>query len=101
MTMKLIIKPGTDIVQKDDKRGFISHSKCLKALNMEVGQDYVVWGVAKDLWNLGSGFSYIVTRDTWIEMWPNHIQCREPEYSELCDELDNFSEALQFNGCPN
>lgn len=49
------LSPGTDVVEKDDKRNFISHAKCRKALNLVVGQDYVVWGVAKDLWNMGSG----------------------------------------------
>ncbi|XP_077326609.1 venom factor-like [Lithobates pipiens] len=101
MTITLVIKPGTDVVEKDDKRNFISHAKCRKALNLVVGQDYVVWGVAKDLWNLGSGFSYMVTKDTWLEMWPTDRQCQDPEHEQLCEELTNFSEELQLQGCPN
>lgn len=101
MTITLVIKPGTDVVEKNDKRNFISHAKCRKALNLVVGQDYVVWGVAKDLWNLGSGFSYMVTKDTWLEMWPTDRQCQDAEHEQLCEELSNFSEELQLQGCRN
>ncbi|PIO36849.1 Complement C3, partial [Aquarana catesbeiana] len=101
MTITLVIKPGTDVVEKDDKRNFISHAKCRKALNLVVGQDYVVWGVAKDLWNLGSGYSYMVTKDTWLEMWPTDRQCQDAEHEQLCEELSNFSEELQLQGCAN
>ncbi|KAM5170453.1 venom factor-like [Mantella aurantiaca] len=101
MTITLVIKEGTDVIQVNQKRNFISHAKCRKALNLQVGRNYVVWGVAKDLWNLGSGYSYMLTKDTWVEMWPNERECQQAEYETVCDELINFSEELQFRGCPN
>ncbi|XP_056426218.1 complement C3-like isoform X2 [Hyla sarda] len=99
MTVQTVIKEGTDIVVANEKRNFISHSKCRKALNLEIGRDYVIWGVIKDLWNTGSGHAYIITRDTWIEMWPNDRECQEPEYAELCEEFFQFSDELEFRGC--
>ncbi|CAJ0956149.1 unnamed protein product [Ranitomeya imitator] len=54
MTIKTVIKEGTDIVAVNSNRNFISHSKCKKALKLEKGRDYLIWGVNKDLWNVGS-----------------------------------------------
>ncbi|XP_018421190.1 PREDICTED: A.superbus venom factor 1-like [Nanorana parkeri] len=100
MTITLIIKEGTDVVQVNEKRDFLSHAKCRNALNLVVGQDYMVWGVSKDLWNPGDGFFYMVTRDTWVERWPNARECQQRQYSKQCDELNNFSDELQLQGCP-
>ncbi|KAM5171777.1 A.superbus venom factor 1-like [Mantella aurantiaca] len=87
MTITLIIKEGSDYVQVNQKRNFISHAKCSKALNLQVGRNYMVWGTLKDLLKLDSGYSYIVTKDTWIEMWPNVRECQQAEYETVCDEL--------------
>ncbi|KAM5171778.1 venom factor-like [Mantella aurantiaca] len=100
MTITLVIKEGSDKVQGNQKRNFISHAKCRKALNLQVGRNYMVWGITKDLWNLDSGYSYIVTKDTWIEMWPNERECQQAKYETVCDELIDFSDELQFHGCP-
>lgn len=100
MTVQTVIKKGTDIVVANDKRNFISHAKCRKALNLEIGRDYVIWGVTEDLWNTGSsGFSYMITKDTWIEMWPSSQECWKPEYETLCEELFQFADELEFHGC--
>ncbi|XP_069623415.1 complement C3-like [Ranitomeya imitator] len=100
MTIKTVIKEGTDIVPVNSNRNFISHSKCKKALKLEKGRDYLIWGVNKDLWNVGStGYSYMITKDTWIEMWPNERECQNPEYSSQCDDLDQFTDELELRGC--
>ncbi|XP_075200018.1 complement C3-like [Anomaloglossus baeobatrachus] len=100
MTIKTIIKVGTEIVAVNTKRNFINHSKCRKVLNLAIGKDYLIWGVNKDLWNIGSsGYSYMITKDTWIEMWPNEQDCQKSENAELCDELENFTEELEIRGC--
>ncbi|XP_075062651.1 complement C3-like [Mixophyes fleayi] len=99
MTIDTVIKEGTDIVRKDDKRNFISHAKCQKALKLQTDRDYLIWGVFKDLWNAPPGYSYIVSKDTWIETWPNSRECQNAENEQLCDELDRFSEELEFRGC--
>ncbi|XP_075715291.1 venom factor-like [Rhinoderma darwinii] len=100
MTITTVIKEGTDIVLANGKRNFISHSKCNKALSMEKGRDYLIWGVGKDLWNTGaSGFAYMITKDTWVEMWPSDRECQKPEYAVLCEEFFQFADELEFRGC--
>ncbi|KAM5171783.1 A.superbus venom factor 1-like [Mantella aurantiaca] len=99
MNITLVIKPGTDQVQVAQKRNFISHAKCHAALNLQVGRSYLVWGIAKDLWKLDVEYSYMLTKDTWIEMWPNGRECQQAEYETVCDELMNFSDELHLLGC--
>ncbi|KAM4039670.1 complement C3-like [Anomaloglossus baeobatrachus] len=100
MTIKTVIKEGTDIVGVNGKRNFISHTKCKKALDLKVGRDYLIWGVNKDLWNVGStGYFYMITKDTWIEMWPTERECQRTEYNELCEDFDKFTDELEVRGC--
>ncbi|XP_069815962.1 LOW QUALITY PROTEIN: complement C3-like [Dendropsophus ebraccatus] len=100
MTIKTVIKEGTDVVVVNEKRNFISHAKCSKALNLEIGRDYLIWGTITDLWNTGSGFAYMITRDTWIEMWPNDRECQDAAYEEVCEEFAQFADELEFRGSP-
>ncbi|XP_069804343.1 complement C3-like [Dendropsophus ebraccatus] len=51
MTIKTVIKHGTDEISTGQKRNFITHAKCRRALDFKIGRDYVIWGVTKDLWN--------------------------------------------------
>ncbi|KAM5171785.1 complement C3-like [Mantella aurantiaca] len=99
MTIKSIFKEGRDPITVNKERDFISHVKCKKALNLVIGQDYLAWGVAKDLWFLASKYSYMITKDSWIEMWPKDKQCQESQYEQLCSELFSMSEELQLQGC--
>ncbi|XP_072006362.1 complement C3-like [Engystomops pustulosus] len=101
MKMIEVIKIGTDEVSVDDERNFIAHIKCKDALNLVIGRDYVIWGVYKDVWNTGSGYSYIITSDTWIEMWPSQRECQDDEYYQLCEDFASFTEELAFRGCAN
>ncbi|XP_069804368.1 complement C3-like [Dendropsophus ebraccatus] len=99
MKIEKVIKKGTDVPAVNATRNFISHTKCGKALNLEIGRDYVIWGVRQDLWNTGSGFSYMITRDTWVELWPNDRECQEPDSKNTCDEIFRFEDELALNGC--
>ncbi|XP_069804323.1 complement C3-like [Dendropsophus ebraccatus] len=101
MTIKTVLKHGTDEISSEQKREFISHAKCRTALDLKIGQDYVIWGVTKDLWNTdtASGYSYMITRDTWIEMWPSDRECQKPENSYLCEDLFQFVDELEIRGC--
>ncbi|XP_069804311.1 venom factor-like [Dendropsophus ebraccatus] len=101
MKIEKIIKIGTDVPAVNTTRNFISHTKCRKALNLEIGRDYVIWGVRQDLWNTGSGFSYMISKETWIEWWPNDMKCQEPDSMEACEELYRFEEELSQQGCSN
>ncbi|XP_040271050.1 complement C3-like isoform X2 [Bufo bufo] len=99
MTITTVIKEGTDENVDNQKRNFISHAKCNKALNLEEGKDYVIWGVRKDLWNTADGYAYMITRDTWIEIWPNNRDCQKAEVKNICNELGEFIDEMDVRGC--
>ncbi|XP_066449838.1 complement C3 [Eleutherodactylus coqui] len=94
-----IIKQGTDEDVLDNTRNFVSHIKCRKALNLKEGRDYLIWGVRGDLWDQPSGYSYIIGKETWIEWWPNEIECQRAENRMQCDDFEELSDNLQINGC--
>ncbi|XP_053321323.1 venom factor [Spea bombifrons] len=96
-----VIKQGTDEAIKDNERNFVSHKKCRNKLEMQVGRDYLIWGVSNDLWDQPSGYSYIIGRDTWIEWWPTDRECQNPENQELCEDFFQVSDQLELAGCPS
>ncbi|CAI9577101.1 unnamed protein product [Staurois parvus] len=83
MTIKVVYREGIDTVTVNEKRDFISHNKCQQALNLQIDRDYIVWGIAKDMWLLASKYSYLITKDTWIEMWPTNKECQEKQYEKI------------------
>ncbi|NXE16937.1 VCO31 factor, partial [Lophotis ruficrista] len=53
MTVLSVIKMGTDEDPAGSNRTFVSHRQCRDALKLQIGQDYLVWGLASDLWVSG------------------------------------------------
>ncbi|NXJ86653.1 VCO31 factor, partial [Trogon melanurus] len=54
MTIVSVIKMGTDENPAGKNRTFVSHQQCRETLRLRAGQDYLLWGVATDLWASGS-----------------------------------------------
>ncbi|NXX76213.1 VCO3 factor, partial [Urocolius indicus] len=54
MTILSVIKMGTDEDPAESNRTFVSHRQCRDALKLQTGQDYLIWGLATDLWATGS-----------------------------------------------
>uniref|UniRef100_A0A8C3HK51 Uncharacterized protein n=1 Tax=Chrysemys picta bellii TaxID=8478 RepID=A0A8C3HK51_CHRPI len=81
-------------------RPFISHVKCRESLRLEPNKDYLIWGLSSDLWDLKTEITYIISKDTWIEKWPNEGDCQEEEFQTLCEEFEEFSQAMTMVGCP-
>ncbi|NWQ97361.1 VCO3 factor, partial [Burhinus bistriatus] len=54
MTILSVIKMGTDEDPAGSNRTFVSHQQCRDALRLQIGQDYLLWGMATDLWVTGS-----------------------------------------------
>ncbi|NXL54489.1 VCO3 factor, partial [Podilymbus podiceps] len=50
MTILSVIKMGTDEDPAGGNRTFVSHQQCRDALSLQMGQDYLLWGLASDLW---------------------------------------------------
>ncbi|TEA33296.1 hypothetical protein DBR06_SOUSAS8010161 [Sousa chinensis] len=45
--------------------------------------------------------SYIIGKDTWVELWPEADECQDEENQKLCQDLANFTENMVVFGCPN
>uniref|UniRef100_A0A8C8B8Q0 Complement C3 n=1 Tax=Otus sunia TaxID=257818 RepID=A0A8C8B8Q0_9STRI len=101
MTILSVIKMGTDEDPEGSNRTFVSHKQCRDALRLQIGQDYLLWGLASDLWVTGSRFSYLIGKDTWLEAWPSEAACQEPDLQPLCQDFVEFAEAMTMFGCPS
>uniref|UniRef100_A0A674JTF9 Complement C3 n=1 Tax=Terrapene triunguis TaxID=2587831 RepID=A0A674JTF9_9SAUR len=100
MNILRVIKTGTDENPLGQTRPFISHVKCRESLRLEPNKDYLIWGLSSDLWDLKTEITYIISKDTWIEKWPNEGDCQEEEFQSLCEEFEEFSQAMTMVGCP-
>lgn len=47
-----------------------------------------------------TSISYIIGKDTWVELWPDAEECQDEENQKVCNELANFSENMMVFGCP-
>uniref|UniRef100_A0A667J3M3 Complement C3 n=1 Tax=Lynx canadensis TaxID=61383 RepID=A0A667J3M3_LYNCA len=101
MVVEQIIKSGSDEVQVGQERRFISHIKCREALKLQEGKHYLMWGMSADLWGEKPNISYIIRKDTWVELWPESDECQDEENEKLCQDLANFAENMVVFGCPN
>uniref|UniRef100_A0A8C3JWX6 Complement C3 n=1 Tax=Calidris pygmaea TaxID=425635 RepID=A0A8C3JWX6_9CHAR len=101
MTILSVIKMGTDEDPAGSNRTFVSHQQCRDALRLQTGQDYLLWGLATDLWVTGGRFSYFIGKDTWLEAWPSEVACQEPDHQPLCQDFAEFTEAMTMFGCPS
>uniref|UniRef100_A0A8C4XPR7 Complement C3 n=1 Tax=Falco tinnunculus TaxID=100819 RepID=A0A8C4XPR7_FALTI len=101
MNIVSVIKMGTDEVSAQSNRTFVSHQHCRDALRLQLGQDYLLWGLATDLWVTGNRFSYLIGKDTWLEAWPSDEACQDPELQPLCQDFVEFAESMTMFGCPN
>uniref|UniRef100_A0A8C6Y1Y9 Complement C3 n=1 Tax=Naja naja TaxID=35670 RepID=A0A8C6Y1Y9_NAJNA len=95
-----VIKQGTDENPQAKTHQYISQRKCQEALNLKVNDDYLIWGSRSDLLLPLSRISYIITKNTRIERWPNEDECQEEEFQKLCDDFAQFSFTLTVFGCP-
>ncbi|XP_039370155.1 venom factor-like [Mauremys reevesii] len=100
MNILQVIKAGTDENPLGQTRPFISHVKCRESLRLEPNNNYLIWGLSSDLWDLKTEITYIISKDTWIEKWPNEGDCQEEEFQRLCEEFEEFSQAMTMVGCP-
>jgi hypothetical protein len=48
-----------------------------------------------------SSTSYIIGKDTWVELWPDAEECQDEENQKQCQDLGAFTESMVVFGCPN
>nr|ABA28746.1 complement protein C3-2 [Austrelaps superbus] len=95
-----VIKGGTDRNPQAKARQYVSQRKCQEALNLNLNNDYLIWGLSSDLWPMKNDISYLITKNTWIERWPNEDECQDEEFQNLCDDFAQLSNTLTIFGCP-
>uniref|UniRef100_A0ABM5FQG6 A.superbus venom factor 1-like n=1 Tax=Pogona vitticeps TaxID=103695 RepID=A0ABM5FQG6_9SAUR len=94
-----VIKAGSDTNPADSPRMFISQMKCRESLHLQENKDYLIWGLSADMWPTKNTVNYLITRDTWIERWPDDDECQEEEFENLCNDLIQFSNIMTVLGC--
>nr|AIN40972.1 C3 complement component [Ginglymostoma cirratum] len=99
MQVLLVIKQGTDDVYAQNVRQLIIHVNCEEIFNVELENDYLLMGQVIDLWKDNGRVSYVIGDGSWIEWWPNDVQCQNRHYIRLCQNLEEFREILMVNGC--
>ncbi|XP_058026959.1 A.superbus venom factor 1 [Ahaetulla prasina] len=95
-----VIKAGTDRNPQAKARQYVSQRKCQEALNLKLDNNYLIWGLSSDLWPKKDDISYLITKNTWIERWPNEDECQDEEFQNLCDDFSQLSNTLTIFGCP-
>ena len=94
-----VIKAGSDPNPVASPRKFISQMKCRESLNLQENKDYLIWGLSTDMWPTKDTVNYLISKDTWIERWPDDDECQEEEFQDLCGDLIQFSNTLTILGC--
>uniref|UniRef100_A0ABM5FQH8 Complement C3 n=1 Tax=Pogona vitticeps TaxID=103695 RepID=A0ABM5FQH8_9SAUR len=94
-----VIKAGTDPNPAASPRKFISQMKCRESLHLQENKDYLIWGLSTDMWPTKDTVNYLISKDTWIERWPDDDECQEEEFQNLCEDLLQFSRTLTILGC--
>uniref|UniRef100_A0A4W5R9W9 Anaphylatoxin-like domain-containing protein n=1 Tax=Hucho hucho TaxID=62062 RepID=A0A4W5R9W9_9TELE len=100
MEIKMIIKEGTDLLLEGEKRLFLAHPSCRKALDLKEGQNYLIMGDTSYVFV--SRFDYVLGERTWIEYWPTSDECnmRGP-IRKRCLEINDFVHVMENEGCVN
>ncbi|XP_070597679.1 A.superbus venom factor 1-like [Erythrolamprus reginae] len=96
-----VIKAGTDRNPQAKPRHYLSQRKCQEALDLKVDNDYLIWSLDSDLWPMKDDISYLITKNTWIERWPNEDECQDDEFQNLCEDFTQLSNTLTIFGCPH
>ncbi|XP_072847647.2 A.superbus venom factor 1 [Pogona vitticeps] len=94
-----VIKGGSDPNPAASPRKFISQMKCRESLHLQENKDYLIWGLSTDMWPTKDTINYLISKDTWIERWPDDDECQEEEFQNLCNDFIQFSNILTILGC--
>uniref|UniRef100_A0A674K560 NTR domain-containing protein n=1 Tax=Terrapene triunguis TaxID=2587831 RepID=A0A674K560_9SAUR len=82
-------------------RRFISPVACKATLNLLENRSYLIWGLSSDLWDLKTEIAYLLGSGSWVELWPNPLECQQGHFQALCKGLEAFAQHMVTNGCPS
>uniref|UniRef100_A0A8C0HER1 NTR domain-containing protein n=1 Tax=Chelonoidis abingdonii TaxID=106734 RepID=A0A8C0HER1_CHEAB len=102
-TMRIVqvIKEGTEQSIQGKTRRFISPVACKATLNLLENRSYLIWGLSSDLWDVKTEMAYLLGSGSWIELWPNPLECQQGHFQALCKGLEVFAQHMVTNGCPS
>uniref|UniRef100_A0A674BSR2 Complement C3-like n=1 Tax=Salmo trutta TaxID=8032 RepID=A0A674BSR2_SALTR len=92
----------TDLLLDGEKRLFLAHPSCRKALDLKEGQSYLLMGDTANLIQSGDRFEYVLGERTWIEYWPTSVECNiQGPIRKRCLEIYDFVHVMENEGCVN
>uniref|UniRef100_A0A452HFW1 NTR domain-containing protein n=1 Tax=Gopherus agassizii TaxID=38772 RepID=A0A452HFW1_9SAUR len=94
------LEPQLTYIQGKTRR-FISPVACKATLNLLENRSYLIWGLSSDLWDLKTEMAYLLGSGSWIELWPNPLECQQGHFQALCKGLEAFAQHMVTNGCPS
>uniref|UniRef100_A0A674BU31 Complement C3-like n=1 Tax=Salmo trutta TaxID=8032 RepID=A0A674BU31_SALTR len=101
----IILPPSiqcTDLLLDGEKRLFLAHPSCRKALDLKEGQSYLLMGDTANLIQSGDRFEYVLGERTWIEYWPTSVECNiQGPIRKRCLEIYDFVHVMENEGCVN
>ncbi|CAM4681622.1 complement C3 [Caretta caretta] len=102
-TMRIVqvVKEGTEQGIQGKTRRFISPVACKATLNLLENRSYLIWGLSSDLWDLKTEMAYLLGSGSWVELWPNPMECQQGHFRALCKGLEEFAQHMMTNGCPS
>uniref|UniRef100_A0A8C0IUX0 Anaphylatoxin-like domain-containing protein n=1 Tax=Chelonoidis abingdonii TaxID=106734 RepID=A0A8C0IUX0_CHEAB len=92
---------GTEQSIQGKTRRFISPVACKATLNLLENRSYLIWGLSSDLWDVKTEMAYLLGSGSWIELWPNPLECQQGHFQALCKGLEVFAQHMVTNGCPS
>uniref|UniRef100_A0A674K6J9 NTR domain-containing protein n=1 Tax=Terrapene triunguis TaxID=2587831 RepID=A0A674K6J9_9SAUR len=92
---------GTEQSIQGKTRRFISPVACKATLNLLENRSYLIWGLSSDLWDLKTEIAYLLGSGSWVELWPNPLECQQGHFQALCKGLEAFAQHMVTNGCPS
>ncbi|XP_023190441.1 complement C3-like isoform X1 [Xiphophorus maculatus] len=96
-----VIKQGTDKKSEGNLRKFLSYHHCRDALDLIVGQTYLIMGSSRDIHidDQNQQFQYVLGENTWIEYWPSAEECQMGKHQSTCSGLNTLVQQLQTSRC--
>ncbi|XP_027873419.1 complement C3-like isoform X1 [Xiphophorus couchianus] len=97
-----VIKEGSsDVGLQNKRRTFLSFRHCREALDIKIGQNYLIMGTAKDIHadEPNHSYQYVLGERTWIEYWPTEAECGNKKYNATCAGMEAMVNQYTLFGC--
>uniref|UniRef100_A0A3B3Y8A1 NTR domain-containing protein n=1 Tax=Poecilia mexicana TaxID=48701 RepID=A0A3B3Y8A1_9TELE len=97
-----VIKEGSsDVGPQNKRRTFLGFRHCREALDIKIGQNYLIMGTSKDIHadEPNHSYQYVLGERTWIEYWPTEAECGNKKYNTTCAGMEAMVQQYTLFGC--